>query len=156
MPARKHLRRLDQIMVETPIFFVTTCTANRRPVLACDSMHEICREVWRHAERLYGWRVGRYVLMPDHVHFFCAPFRDRHRLSTFVAKWKEWAAKHASRRHALTVPFWQDGFFDHVLRSEESYEVKWQYVLENPVRAGLVAKPEDWPYQGEIHKLRWD
>jgi len=45
---------------------------------------------------------------------------------------------------------WQEGFFDHVLRSDESYAEKWNYVRQNPVRAGLVARAEEWPYQGEI------
>jgi len=47
-------------------------------------------------------------------------------------------------------PAWQRGFFDHVLRSEESYSQKWEYVRENPVRANLVQYPNDWPYSGEI------
>jgi len=41
-------------------------------------------------------------------------------------------------------------FFDHLLRNDESYAQKWEYVRENPVRAGLVHCSEDWPYQGEI------
>ena len=47
-------------------------------------------------------------------------------------------------------PIWQRGFFDHVLRSDESYAQKWNYVRQNPVRAGLVANADDWPYSGEI------
>ena len=50
---------------------------------------------------------------------------------------------------------WQDGFFDHVLRDCESYGEKWEYMRMNPVRAGLVVRPEDWPYVGEIETLRW-
>jgi hypothetical protein len=45
---------------------------------------------------------------------------------------------------------WERGFFDHLLRSEESYAQKWAYVQQNPVRAGLVTRMDDWPYQGEI------
>jgi len=45
---------------------------------------------------------------------------------------------------------WEEGFFDHVLRSNESYSQKWNYVRKNPVRAGLVKSVTDWPYQGEI------
>jgi hypothetical protein len=41
------------------------------------------------------------------------------------------------------------------MRSSESYAERWEYVRCNPVRAGLVSKPDDWPYQGEIHILRW-
>jgi hypothetical protein len=39
------------------------------------------------------------------------------------------------------------------MRSAESYEEKWTYVRENPVRAGLVKRSTDWPFQGEIHRL---
>ncbi|MFB3881745.1 MAG: hypothetical protein ACE149_10800 [Armatimonadota bacterium] len=42
-----------------------------------------------------------------------------------------------------------------MLRSGESYGQKWEYVRMNPVRAGLVANPDDWPYQGEIVQIDW-
>jgi REP element-mobilizing transposase RayT len=45
---------------------------------------------------------------------------------------------------------WQRGFFDHVLRSDESYAQKWNYARENPVRAGLVDNADDWPFSGEL------
>jgi REP-associated tyrosine transposase len=51
---------------------------------------------------------------------------------------------------ALRSPgLWQPGFFDHILRSGESYAEKWNYVRENPVRAGVVKNADDWPYQGK-------
>ena len=48
---------------------------------------------------------------------------------------------------------WERGFFDHVIRNAESYAQKWDYVRQNPVRAGLVERAEDWPYQGEIVQI---
>jgi hypothetical protein len=45
------------------------------------------------------------------------------------------------------------GFFDHVLRNEEGYAQKWDYVQQNPVRAGLVDSATEWPYQGLIVKV---
>jgi putative transposase len=53
-------------------------------------------------------------------------------------------------------PIWQRGFFDHVLRSRESYSEKWNYVRENPVRAGLVKNADDWPFYGEIVDIYYD
>ena len=41
-------------------------------------------------------------------------------------------------------------FFNHILRGDESYAEKWNYVRDNPVRAGLVRTADEWPYQGEI------
>jgi hypothetical protein len=54
------------------------------------------------------------------------------------------------RANGFDAPHWQKGFFDHLIRSDESHAEKWKYVRENPVRAGLVAKAEDWPYGGFI------
>jgi len=54
---------------------------------------------------------------------------------------------------ALEPPIWQSDYFDRYLRSSESYSDKWQYVEQNPVRAGLVGHVEDWPYHGTINDL---
>jgi REP element-mobilizing transposase RayT len=90
--------------------------------------------------------------MPDHLHFFCVSNEtpDASSLSRFMAGFKQWTAKRILRATGDLPPFWQKEFFDHVLRSDESYESKWRYVRENPVRAGLVGRADDWPYAGEI------
>jgi putative transposase len=57
------------------------------------------------------------------------------------------------RERGVAPPHWQKGFFDHVLRSQESAGEKWKYVRENPVRAGLVGYSSEWRYLGEIFAL---
>jgi hypothetical protein len=57
------------------------------------------------------------------------------------------------RAAGLAPPLWQKQFFDHVLRSNESYDSKWLYVRENPTRAGLVDSADSWPYGGEIFAI---
>jgi len=57
---------------------------------------------------------------------------------------------------AIPAPHWQKGFFDHVLRSAESYSQKWHYVRENPVRAGLISRWEDWPYSANFIRSNTD
>ena len=54
-----------------------------------------------------------------------------------------------------TAPVWQADYFDHFVRSAEAYEAKWEYVLQNPVRQGLSATAEGWPYHGILHELRF-
>jgi hypothetical protein len=49
--------------------------------------------------------------------------------------------------------FWQPGFHDRLLRSDESYAAKWHYVFQNPVRARLVSRAQDWPFAGEIVRI---
>jgi putative transposase len=85
--------------------------------------------------------------MPDHVHLFVRG-SDDFRLGPWVGKLKQSLAKQIAA--VGTPPIWQRGFFDRVLRSDESYAQKWNYVRENPARAGLVTKADEWPYSGEI------
>jgi REP element-mobilizing transposase RayT len=96
--------------------------------------------------------VGRYVLLPDHAHFFTAFTPDSPSLSWWMKSWKNALSK-TLRRNGAPAPHWQKGFFDHVTRSEESYEQKWLYVRQNPVRAGLVKRWDEWKFQGQIYQL---
>ena len=57
------------------------------------------------------------------------------------------------RSQNVAAPHWQKGFFDHIIRSGESYSEKWSYVRENPVREGLVKDWSEWPFVGEIFDL---
>ncbi len=110
-------------------------------------------EEWVNAKDRHDWHIGRYVIMPDHVHFFCAPGNDAKDLSIFMKAWKEWTSKKIKRIYDIDGKIWQREFFDHLLRNEESYAQKWDYVLNNPVRAGFVEKSDEWPWQGEIEKF---
>ncbi len=99
----------------------------------------------------HGWWIGKYVVMPDHVHFFTTPTPGRDNLlPRAIGKWKEWTAKRILKLTRDTAPLWQPEFFDHLLRDQESLAEKWNYVRDNPVRAGLVERWEDWPYAGSV------
>jgi putative transposase len=87
-------------------------------------------------------------MMPDHVHLFAGGHYD------FVLdQWVRALKRTLSTAISATRPHWQSGFFDHLIRHGESYSAKWEYVYQNPVRAGLVQQPESWPFQGEIELI---
>jgi putative transposase len=48
---------------------------------------------WHSSHPRHGWAIGRYVIMPDHLHFFCAPELDAKPLPVFIGFWKEWTSK---------------------------------------------------------------
>jgi putative transposase len=157
LPDRKHLRRLERVLDQghAPLFFITVCVAGRAPILANPAAHGILLAAWRHYQPSLGWLIGRYVVMPDHAHFFASrPNEGAKNLSSFVGLWKRSTAIRI--RAGVEQSFaWQPEFFDHLLRSSESYEQKWEYVQENPAREGLVDRAADWLFQGELNALTW-
>ena len=96
--------------------------------------------------------MGRYVIMPDHVHMFAGFGPQSMAISDWMKSWKNAISK-SLRNATFASPHWEKGFFEHVIRSAESYEEKWKYVRDNPVRAGLVRSAADWPFAGEINEL---
>jgi len=132
------------------IAFVTVCTKERAPLLANPPMHDLILKAWHAATH---WQVGRYVISPDHVHLFCAPGTiPAEPLLNWVRFWKAIVAKSAGCGADV---LWQKNFWDTQLRRGDSYTAKWEYVMNNPVRHGLVSRAEEWPYQGELDSLRW-
>ena len=152
MPEHGHLKRLNRVWIPNTVYFITVCTKDRKPILAVPEIADVLRQEWQAASERHGWLVGRYVIMPDHVHFFCAERSagSKRSLAGFMNKWKEWTSKNICAACGAVPPIWQTEFFDHALRNDESYAEKWFYVRENPVRAGLAATWEEWPYIGFV------
>ena len=152
MPKHEHLRRLDRIWISRPVYFLTVCTHGRKPLLTRPEAVEALLREWRAAKDRHGWPIGRYVIMPDHVHLFCAEHAAGaiRPLPRFMNKWKEWTSKAICAEAGIAAPVWQRGYFDHVLRTAESYGEKWSYVRDNPVRAGLADSWEAWTRQGFV------
>jgi putative transposase len=134
---------------EPTILLVSVCVWRRHALLANADVHVALVEAWRETP---GWVVGNYMIMPDHVHVFCAPDTDRR---TDVKGWaQDWKRALGERQPALAGQFQYD-CWDTQMRSRGHYCRKLEYVAENPVRAGLVERPEDWPYRGRLNPLWW-
>ena len=136
--------RLDLIYINQPLYFVTFATRDRRSIRSLDGAQLALQQYARCAIVKFNVALGRYVIMPDHVHLFVRGDRDL-TLSSWIG-----GLKRAMSVAVNSPRLWQPGFFDHILRSDESYAEKWKYVRENPVRAGLVETADGWRYQGEI------
>lgn len=149
---RKRPPRLAQVFqsIRDPLYFVTMVTWQRQPLLANHAVLEAFVERTT-LQADIGIAVGRFVIMPDHIHLFVGVSPDQ-TLSETVKHIKQSITK-ALRQANPALRVWQPGFFDHLLRNGESYREKWLYVQNNPVRAGLCACPEQWPFQGEVLRI---
>jgi REP-associated tyrosine transposase len=121
--------RLHQVFqrYDPPLYFVTFNTHQRQKLLANAHVH-VALIHFAHEGEVRGIGLGRYVIMR----------MLKRALSSTIP---------------VVAPHWQHGFFDHLIRHSESYAAKWEYVRQNPVRAGLVHQADEWPWQGEIIRL---
>jgi putative transposase len=147
-------RRLDIVFPRNPLYFVTCCTYRRRPYLANERVHASFVKFAQRAQIEFGIAIGRYVILPDHLHLFVA-LPNNLKLGDWIGTLKRVLARSVEATGS-SDPTWQRGFFDHVLRSNESYAEKWSYIRENPVRAGLAKSAEEWPFCGEIVDIYYD
>jgi len=154
MTANRHLAHVSSYLRQ-PIVFLTVCTAGRRALLAHKTAHDILADIWRESLSRQGWQVGRYVIMPDHVHLFARGAREGVALARWTQTWKSLSARRITSGLGVPAPIWQPDYFDRFLRTADSYSSKWDYVRENPVRAGLVPRAEDWPHRGDLGDLKF-
>ena len=122
-------------------------TLNRRPILCSHRVYERFRE-FAEAQSRRGIAIGRHVIMPEHIHLFVR-VGDCSKLGATIGFLKKTLSA-TLKQEGVSAPHWQPGFFDHILRSPSSYAEKWEYVFQNPVRAGLIDDAGKWPYSGEI------
>ena len=121
------------------IFFLTFCAKHReaRPLVQ-PRVPEQLLQAARHYHELGRWWVRLFLVMPDHVHALVA-MPSVATLRKTVATWKSYTAK-------TTGISWQSDFFEHRPRNSSALREKEEYILQNPVRRGLVKKPADWPW----------
>jgi putative transposase len=120
-------------------FFITVnCLPRGKNQLATRTVWEAILETLEFREQRGDWKWLLILAMPDHLHGIVT-FPQRYFPQKSMADWKRWLAA----KHDIS---WQDGFFDHRLRSLESAVEKANYIRMNPIRAGLIEKPSDWPY----------
>jgi putative transposase len=120
-------------------YFITICCERR-------GVNQLCRKetaaVLAKTARIYHdqrrWHLKLLLIMPDHLHALIR-IDGESSLSELIRDYKRITAK-------LGKISWQRNFFDHRLRHNESSAQKFDYISQNPVRAGLIDSAENWPY----------
>lgn len=94
-------------------------------------------------------RLDVHCVMPDHIHLIVTPEHDGNSSLRYVDRFKGWCS-HELHRAGWRGDVWQPRSYDHLLRDDEDLRAASDYTLANPVRKGLAAIPEDYPWSG-IH-----
>jgi len=121
------------------VFFLTICARDRgKQTLTERNRAEKIIRAARHYHEIEHWHLHLFLVMPDHLHMLLS-FPEEQTFRKLIFSWKSFTAR--------TGGFlWQRDFFDHRLRSDESFEEKATYIRMNPVRAGLVGQLGEWPH----------
>jgi len=131
------------------LHFVTFSCYRRGPLLASAHAKRMFEVALEQARRQYGFFVTGYVIMPEHVHLLVSE-PERGTLARALQAVKQSVARRliGGRRH-----FWQARYYDFNVWTKRKRIEKLRYMHRNPVKRGLVEKPEDWAWSSFRHYL---
>jgi REP element-mobilizing transposase RayT len=96
------------------------------------------------------YELHSYCIMPNHLHLLIRPLPGQgvgfHKVSTTVQRLKSYTAKMINQKYERQGKIWHRDYFDRFIRNPDDYRNVVNYILANPVKAGLVKKAEDWKY----------
>ncbi len=139
MPDEPHRHRLRLFRRSEPgrTYSVTLCCVNREPLLeraeAKDTAARLIEEALAHGFS----RLDGYVVMPDHVHLMFELGTEKE-LAGAIGDLKKLIARRVNAALGRSGALWEEGYYEHTIRSEEDYVVYLNYILDNPVRRELA------------------
>ncbi|MCB8975224.1 MAG: transposase, partial [Ardenticatenaceae bacterium] len=150
--------RIKRVYVADAIYFVTAVTKNRQPLFKDPTNIALLRQTIREVKEIHPFEMRGYGFLPDHFHVqFYAMLETA--VTKILHSIKRNFTLNYKRAHNISEPIslWQKRFWDHVIRDERDYLNHLHYIHYNPVKHGLVIKPEDYPHTSyhEYLKRGW-
>ena len=127
-------------------YFLTACTFDRRRHFTKKPIVDVAYGEFLRTSAEFGFAILAYCFMPDHAHLLVEGSTEGADFRGFAALSKQLSGY--AVRTLITGRLWQKGYFERVLRDEDDTFNVARYVVDNPVRAGLVRSPADYPFLG--------
>jgi putative transposase len=150
-PANQRLDPELYVQANRVYFMTVRAYTNQLPFVR-DDLNQLVLNVLREEEQRQDCAVFTYCLMPNHLHFLASPRQDGISVLRFTDEYKG-KATNRSWTVGWHGKLWQPRYFDHIVRAEEDLRAIAEYILNNPVRKGLVECAEDWPWSGHMNPL---
>ena len=146
-------RRIEGFAYRGPYrYLLTFCTAARAPHFTRTDLVNTARLRIEQTSAEEAFSILAYCFMPDHLHLLVEGCSEDADLQRFVKIGKQRVVYSLREDHGVRG-VWQEGFHDWVLRSDQITEDVVRYILNNPIRAGLVEKPGDYPFSWSTYPL---
>ena len=146
--AHKNIRRPAAHYVGQRRYFITLCCSGRRAFFAEPANATWLARELREKSDLHHFAVNAYCVMPDHVHALIRGMELTSDLFVFVERFKQKTGYEFRKKFRCAL--WQKKFHDHILRSDDPAKSVALYIWMNPVRAGLCAEPQEYPFNGSF------
>jgi putative transposase len=122
-------------------FFITSVTAQRRALFQHAATADLLVDVFLHYREQGKYLLHEFVVMPDHFHALVTPADE-----ISLEKAVQFIKGGFSFRLKSSLPVWHPSFTNHRIRDERDFEQHCEYIRNNPVRAGLAARAEDYTH----------
>jgi len=132
-------------------YFLTFCTYERQKVFTDDEVVKTTLEQFRRTASIEKFAILAYCLMPDHAHLLVEGTEATSDLKRFAKMAKQRSGGVHRRRCGQRL--WQEGYFERVLRDGDDVRSIAQYIVDNPIRAGLVERPDQYPHVGVVRAI---
>jgi|SRR5690349_20434410 len=136
-------------------YFVTTKASQNRALFRVTEIADLVVETMLHYRQNGAYLLHEFVLMPDHLHVLLTP-SPSNALEKVMQFIKGGSSFRLNRQRGRKLDLWHAGFHDWTIRDASDWNSKARYIRSNPVKAGLVERPEDWPYSSATGKLSLD
>jgi putative transposase len=148
MNFKRKVNRLElDLYCQERIYFITICTFDGQGTFKDLQVVNLLLEKLKACCKTFGFVNYVYCFMPDHLHLLLGG-KEGSDLIKMIKQFKQLTGFHFKKETRKKL--WQKSYYDHILRKEESIGRVVRYVLENPVRKGLVKHPEEYPLSGSL------
>ena len=149
---RRRSLRLPEFDYAQPYacYHVIIGTYEAKPRFTKHELNKSVIAVLKEIAQKFGYAVITFCLMPDHLHLLVQAREGCQSLERFIGAFKNVTTR-LYWRQGGERKLWQRGFYEHIVRQDEDLTTVSDYIMNNPVRAGLVEEPEQYPWLGQ-----WD
>ena len=139
------MSKLRRQYVEGQTYHTISVTHNRQPLFSSDRAAQVVVDAISHIRSTEKAYVLAYAVMPDHLHLLLVP-RLGHNVSTIMHSIKSYSARQIQRSTGYKGAVWQTSFLDRIIMGDAHLSTTLQYIVQNPVTAGLVGEPEQYRF----------
>ncbi len=143
-------------------YFLTMTTHGRNPILIENI--ELLRKSFWVSKQNYDYEIDAIVVLPDHIHMILT-LDNAKNYPKIIRNIKQYFSKRCDVKYYVNYlqsksreaegyfPIWQKRFFEHTIRNEKDLAMILEYMVNNPVKHGLVENREDWKYSSFYKRL---